>query len=271
MSNLSSHVRWLALAASLARAAEPGATITLWPQEPPSAPAAGPELAALGERVYRGACVNCHGEKGDGLGPEGKLSAVPPTDFTTGEFHFRSTPAGTLPLDVDVFHSIRRGMRSDAGMPAYTFLTDREVWAVVAYLKRFSPRWEKEQPGKRLELAPRPPPDVEAGKAVFLGAGACFACHGMTGKGDGPAAIGLKYSAGAHAGRPWRLPDFTRREDFKGGSRPEDVYRSISTGLHGTPMPGFTASLTDAQRWQLVTFILSLSGAEAPSSQGAVP
>ena len=43
-----------------------------------------------------------------------------------------------------------------------------------------------------------------------------------------------------------------------GGRRPIDVYRRISSGINGTPMPGFNTALKDEQIWQLVHFILSL-------------
>ncbi|MFT5495235.1 MAG: mono/diheme cytochrome c family protein [Kiritimatiellia bacterium] len=32
---------------------------------------------------------------------------------------------------------------------------------------------------------------IEKGKGIYMGIGACFACHGPTGKGDGPAAVAL--------------------------------------------------------------------------------
>ena len=47
-------------------------------------------------------------------------------------------------------------------------------------------------------------------------------------------------------------------QDLKGGSRPEDLFRSVSTGLDGTPMPGF-GYLTAEQRWGVAYFILSLN------------
>jgi mono/diheme cytochrome c family protein len=33
--------------------------------------------------------------------------------------------------------------------------------------------------------------DAAAGKAIYEGKGACFSCHGLSGKGDGPAAASL--------------------------------------------------------------------------------
>jgi len=43
-----------------------------------------------------------------------------------------------------------------------------------------------------------------------------------------------------------------------GEQDPQDVYRTLTTGMDGTPMPTFADALTPEQRWQLVDFILSL-------------
>ena len=249
----------------------PKRAFTQWPDDPGPAPATTPDLLALGGRIYRGACVGCHGEKGDGDGREGQFLPIPPRDFTTGLFITRSTPLGSLPLDKDLFGSIRRGFRPGTGMPAFTFLSDREVWAVIAHLKSFSPRFAVEKPQPSVELPPVPartPAMAATGQTIFMSLCACFVCHGMQGKGDGPAAPGLVYGAGKHAGKRVPPANLHRAMDFKGGGRPEDIFRSISTGLDGTPMPGFVASLSVEQRWQLVAFILSL---QQPSSKGAVP
>lgn len=258
---------------ALAGGPAPRRVVTLWPEVPLQPPTT-PELLEVGERVYRGACVGCHGDKGDGIGREGKFLAIPPRDFTTGQFIIRSTPIGTLPLDSDLFGSIRRGFRPGVGMPGFAFLSDREVWGVIAYLKSFSPRFKSEKPGAKVDLPPVPadlasmaPP----GQGVFMAGGACFVCHGMQGKGDGPAAPGLVYVSGKHQGKRVPPANLHRPDWFKGGRRPEDIFRAISTGLDGTPMPGFAASLSVEQRWQLTAFILSLNPPAPAGSPGAVP
>jgi cytochrome c oxidase cbb3-type subunit I/II len=43
-----------------------------------------------------------------------------------------------------------------------------------------------------------------------------------------------------------------------------DIYRTISTGLSGTPMPSFHDSFPDADRWALAYYILSLSAFTDP-------
>lgn len=286
MQNLSSEMsrseRWwsvlsmlVVMAASPSLAAAPKRVMTMWPSAVPAAPPVTPDLLELGAKVYRGACQGCHGEKGNGQGREGALLSIPPRDFSTGQYIIRSTPLGSLPLDADLFGSIRRGFRPGVGMPAFTFLSDREVWAVIAHVKTFSPRFKSEKPAAPVPLAP-PPADLKSlapqGQGIFMGPGACFVCHGMQGQGDGPAAPGLVYVSGSHQGKPVKPANLHRAMDFKGGSRPEDIFRSISTGLDGTPMPGFAASLSVEQRWQVTAFILSLNPPAPPAgSPGGRP
>ena len=45
--------------------------------------------------------------------------------------------------------------------------------------------------------------------------------------------------------------------NFRGGGSRQDIYRSISTGLYGTPMAGFADGLTEEQRWQIVDWIVA--------------
>src|SRR6185503_14289850 len=44
----------------------------------------------------------------------------------------------------------------------------------------------------------------------------------------------------------------------------EDIFRSMTTGLNGTPMPSFLEALTPEQRWAITDFIVSLSGSNGP-------
>lgn len=273
MSHLSRKVAPLAAVLLLCGAA-PHRAFTKWTEPPPAPVTATAEMLEIGERVYKGACVGCHGQSGDGTGREGNLLKTPPRDFTTGRFEFRSTPVGSLPLDTDLFVSVRRGLRPETGMPAFNFLSDQEVWAVVMYVKTFSARWTSEKPTEVVDVPtpPKPGPDAaKAGQALFMGAGACFICHGMQGKGDGPTARGTTYTAGKHQGKPVPPANLTRPDLFKGGSRAKDIFRTISTGLDGTPMPGFAKALTPEQRWNLTFYVLSLSQLPSNTPTGGTP
>ena len=226
-----------------------------------------PTLLKHGEWVYRGLCIGCHGVDGDGNGavweladvyaPEHKLPRKP-RDFTEAVFKLRSTPSGSFPTDVDLFKSISRGLVAEHDMPAFKFLPERDRWAVVAYIKTLSPRWEEEADWQEepITIAEPPLPDpamLVAGKGVYERM-QCAECHGPVGKGDGPSAPGLEDDNGL----PIVPRDFTDAAQFVGDSEPKGVYQTFTTGLDGTPMPSFADFLDEAQRWQLVWYVTSL-------------
>jgi mono/diheme cytochrome c family protein len=41
-----------------------------------------------------------------------------------------------------------------------------------------------------------------------------------------------------------------------------DLYRTISNGIKGTPMPSYSGAMTPEQMWDLVHFVQSLSQPE---------
>ena len=226
-----------------------------------------PTLLRHGEWVYRGLCIGCHGIDGDGNGavwelgdvyaPEHKLPRKP-RDFTEAVFKLRSTPSGSFPTDVDLFRSISRGLLADLDMPSFKFLPERDRWAVIAYIKTLSPRWEDEASFQEDAIAvaepPLPdPPMLVAGKEVYARM-QCKECHGLLGKGDGPSAPGLEDDSGL----PIEPRDFTDAGQFVGDSSPKGVYRTFTTGLDGTPMPSFADFLDEQARWQLVWYVISL-------------
>ena len=83
----------------------------------------------------------------------------------------------------------------------------------------------------------------------------CGKCHGESGEGDGADTDKLKDDWG----QPIKPADFTTGR-FKSGPGPSDLYRSIATGIGGTPMPSFSDSLSEEETWHLVSFIFSLKG-----------
>ena len=82
----------------------------------------------------------------------------------------------------------------------------------------------------------------------------CASCHGDTGKGDGPSAEGFDDGWGY----PIAPRDLTTGV-FRAGSSPADLYRSIATGINGTPMPSFSGSLSPEEIWDLVHFVQNMS------------
>ena len=88
----------------------------------------------------------------------------------------------------------------------------------------------------------------------------CLKCHGNLGRGDGPSAPTLMDDFG----QPIRAADLTQPWTFRGGPSREDIFRTMTTGLNGTPMPSFADSLMPEQRWAITDFIASLSGSVEP-------
>src|SRR5918995_6461081 len=113
-----------------------------------------------GERVYLESCAACHGERGDGKGPEAERLKTKPRDFTGGVYKFRSTPSGSLPLDEDIFRTISRGVRGTS-MLAQLHLSEKERWALTEYLKTFSPRFNAEKTPEAIPIPTHPPANAE--------------------------------------------------------------------------------------------------------------
>jgi cytochrome c len=208
-----------------------------------------------GQRDYERYCVWCHGEWGNGRGPSAARFDPPPRDFTVAQFKCRTTPSGTLPTDADLTRSIKHGLHG-AGMPAWATLGPIQIEDLIAYLKRFSPRWQSESVPAPLVVPPAPPASAEAvarGCEWFTRL-QCAQCHGAHGEGYGPAAGALRDDRG----NPIRLPDLTKAGAMKCGDSVERVWLTLMSGLDGTPMPSFAAALKPADAWDLARYILSL-------------
>jgi cytochrome c oxidase cbb3-type subunit 2 len=213
------------------------------------------DLLARGKQVYQDRCVGCHGVKGDGNGLAAAFLFPRPRDFTLAVFKFRTTASGSLPTDGDLFRTVTRGVRWTA-MPTWHELPEKDRLGVVTFIKTFSTRWREETPDPPLGL-PTPPPATAAllarGKDLYRKA-KCWECHGDTGKGDGPSANQLTDDFDL----PIRPADFTKGQ-FKGGSHVTDIFRTMTLGLDGTPMPSFADSMNEDERWAISYFVLSFS------------
>lgn len=216
-----------------------------------------------GKALYDKNCAQCHGDKGDGNGVAAPHLMPRPRDFTSGKFKIRTTPSGKLPTDADLHHIIKVGMPYTS-MPAWPNLSDAEIDSLVAYVKSFHADFAKPEArveGMKMPAAPALSAEsVERGKTQYAELG-CAGCHGETGRTDGTTAPTLKDDAG-HSIRP---ADLSRAWTFRGGAKREDIFRSITTGLNGTPMPAFGEALSVEQRWDLTDYIYSLGGGETPN------
>ena len=218
---------------------------------------AAPPVHARIADVYRMHCERCHGERGDGDGPAARALVPRPRDFAEGDFKLRSTASGDVPTDADLERTVRRGVPGTA-MPAFEGrLNDAETRAVIAVLKSFSPRFDVDGPGMPLELPPAPPADagtLSRGHAAYARL-ACASCHGASGRGDGPVAGELRDAMNL-ATRP---RDLTRRSLYKGGAEPAEIFRTLTTGMHGTAMTPHGTRTTQRERWDLAYYLASLA------------
>ena len=76
----------------------------------------------------------------------------------------------------------------------------------------------------------------------------CAACHGNTGSGGGTMATQL----------PTQPPDFTNPATLR-GLTPQLIFNTITQGNTQALMPPFGSTLTDEQRWSLVSLLYTLS------------
>ena len=221
--------------------------------------------------VYTRWCASCHGEKGDGNGPAATfMTKQRPRDFSAAVFKFRLTKE-PVPTDGDLLRTITRGVRGTA-MPAWYDLPLNDRLAVIQYIKyelavdRSDPAktyafFVEEPPGPPLYIGKPPAPTqamLDRAKDVWENA-KCWECHGKTGKGDGEKAAGLKDDAGFTI-----VPADLTSGQFKSGPAVEDIFRTMTTGLSGTPMPSYRDSLPEEDRWALSYYVLALSAYKDP-------
>ena len=86
------------------------------------------------------------------------------------------------------------------------------------------------------------------GKAIFEGKGTCFTCHGMEGKGDGPAAAGLDPS-----------PRNFTNPAFHGARTDGELMYVLKNGSPGTAMmPLVGSAITEEDGWLVLLYVRSL-------------
>ncbi len=258
---------------------------------------------ATGRALYQLNCRPCHGTKGSGDGPLAAGWSLAPVNFRDletlaalrpGEVLWRIEEGGPgLPDEATPW---------DSSMPAWKHDLDRElVWKIVlgefstANVKPAQPsEHDHAAHGRRSSKAatasdsaarrlpekswldwpvPSKPSADESSKPQFVTRGRyiyyyrCMPCHGVAGRGDGPAADSMwprprEFTDIAVAG----FDDQTTPPKFKFrttryGWLPtdEDLFRTISRGLVGTAMEGWSGVLEPNDVWQVIAFIKTFS------------
>jgi mono/diheme cytochrome c family protein len=212
--------------------------------------------AKSGKDLYRRYCITCHGVHGDGAGENAPHVDPKPRDFVKATFKCRSTPSGALPTDSDLYNTISRGVNNSA-MPSWRPLTKQQRADLIAYIKSFSTRFQEEPPVAPLTIPPEPPKSAESirrGADLFQSMN-CWSCHGKEGRGNGPSALTLT----DNKGYPILPANLTAGSHFKCGDTSRDLFKDLTTGLDGTPMPSFSDALKPDQIWDVVHYIQSLN------------
>jgi cytochrome c oxidase cbb3-type subunit I/II len=226
--------------------------------------------AKRGKALYQRYCIFCHGEYGDGRGESAPYLDPKPRDFTKATFKCRSTASGSLPLDSDLYDTISRGVHA-SGMPSWKPLTRQERVDLVAYIKGFSPRFQEEKPADPVVIPPEPPTSPESVKrgAELFQSLNCWLCHGKEGRGNGPSASSLTDSKG----NPITPFDLSSGPRFKCGDTDQGLFRDLTTGIDGTPMPSFSDAMKPDQIWDVVHYIHTLraSNKSQPKQAQAEP
>ena len=208
-----------------------------------------------GRQLYYRYCWGCHGARGNGDGENAPYLNILPRNFVIGAFKCRSTPTGTLPLDSDLYSTLKRGINF-SNMPIWSALTDQQRADLVAFIKTFSPRWKTEKSGDAIQVPAEPALSVTSikhGSELFQKL-ECWKCHGQEGRGDGPSASTLTDSND----QPIRPYNFTSDNRSKCGKTNQDLYKIFMTGLDGTPMPSFADVIKPEDAWDLVHFLRTL-------------
>src|SRR3989442_388140 len=96
---------------------------------------------------------------------------------------------------------------------------------------------------KVVEPLPNRPPSLERGAVVYRER--CAACHGESGRGDGPKAKSVKGPAPANLTDPAVM----------GNKSLLDIFRRIAVGTPGTAMPEFAEDLSAEDRWAVASYV----------------
>ncbi|MBR34161.1 MAG: hypothetical protein CMH78_01505 [Nitrospinae bacterium] len=214
--------------------------------------------ATAGKVIYDTNCVRCHGEKGDGEGPDAGNMYPKPRNFTTGLFKFKTSAfKEKRPLDRDIYNTVSNGLPGSA-MPAWkSSLSIGDRKNVIAYVKQLA-KISGEAKDK-INMAGWVPPtekNLKKGKKLFLSR--CSPCHGDAGRGDTTMSLEDEWG-----GRVWPR-NFSKFYSFRIGNSPMEIFQRISTGIPGTPMPSFEDPeigedvLNTEQKWLVANYVASL-------------
>jgi cytochrome c2 len=224
------------------------------------------QLVAAGERIFRekGQCTTCHGIGRAGRGPDlagvgARAGARKPGTKASAYLVESLVKPGAFV--VEGFPNIM----PDVSRPPIG-LNRSELWAMTAFLESLGgtvdvklddvPQVATAQAGGA--AAPELPGDPKAGQAVFVGKGACVACHKAGAIGASPVGPDLSNIAGS------QTPEYIM------GKILDPASKGVVSGFPPNVMPKtFGQTLTAKEYLDLMAFMFTLKGGAAPA--GATP
>jgi DMSO reductase family type II enzyme heme b subunit len=260
--------------------------------------------------IYQLRCAVCHGETGAGDGPAAEFVYPRPRDFTLGLWKYKTSPGDLAPRDADLFDIIKNGLPGTS-MPGWSGLfSDRQIEGLVKVVKGFDTTgiWAPEDAdddafddeGRYLKemlvitedepiegQVPYSPESVALGKEIFEEN--CRKCHGERGRGNLTSGEFLEDDFGYRIWprdltKPW---SWRATETSAGGGESGDaqrdatirnIYRRVSIGIRGTPMPSHRATdegeedaITLEGRWHVSNYTYSLrEGSTRPGERNVI-
>ena len=216
----------------------------------PAAPPATQESVRDGEGVFFEYCAGCHGRRADGRGPESLNLDPKPQNLRNAQFVKHLS-------DERLYTSISGGVRGTA-MPAWELnLSPERRWNVIRYIRSLTADDTISVPNSITRQAVDPgaknPLSVDgesatAGRRIFLNY--CASCHGQKADGRGLLAPNLVPA-------PRNLVAITSwgEKPFIEYLTDARVYDSVTNGVPGTSMQPWIGVLTDAERWQAISYL----------------
>ncbi|MFZ1916502.1 MAG: c-type cytochrome [Terriglobales bacterium] len=203
-----------------------------------------------GEEIYKGLCVRCHGDKGDGKGVTYLYLDPAPRDLTKASF-MNSKP------DDRFLKSLKEGVPGTSMPPWERVLSEDQRKEVLAYVFQNFVKEPRQTLKERKVPETNPvafsPESVSAGEHIFFDR--CTGCHGRKADGKGPNSLDI-------SPRPRNL----RNSAFINNASDKRLFTSITYGVEGTAMPSWTDyGLTQQDIGNLMNFIRSLNRKPAPA------
>ena len=176
---------------------------------------------AKGNKLFAANCASCHGTKADGNSAAAGSLLPKPADLTANRY----TPRRVMQV-------LWNGVVGSA-MPAWRDLAVNDLHDLTAYVVSLNAN-PKKLSTEESALAAR-------GQSVFTAN--CTGCHGVDGRGDGPAAASM-------APRPTNF-----HIEQPGPARIADV---LAHGVRGTSMPGWAGTINEDDRKAVSAYVRSI-------------